>query len=114
MDTLVSIIGYAATAFFGGLFGWLFTRKKYNVEVDGAKVQNFDQAITAYRNMYEDMIEDLKAQVKELKDENGELKQELAENRKQILTLTNFVLANAVQSSTQGAPTLDDIRDIIK
>lgn len=113
MEQLWEIIGYLATAFAGTFFGWLFGRKKYNAEVEGTRVQNFDAAIEAYKKMYEDMIDDLKVQNGELKEEVESLKQELSENRKQIITLTNFVLASAIQKG--GIPNnFEDLKKIIK
>lgn len=113
MQHVWEIVGYLATAFAGTFFGWLFSRRKYNEEVNGSKVQNFAAAIDAYKKMYEDMIDDLKTQNGELKEEVESLKQELSENRKQIITLTNFVLASAIQ---RGEPTasFEDLKDIIK
>lgn len=104
MEHLWEIIGFVVTAFTGTFFGWLFGRKKYNAEVEGTRVQNFDAAIAAYKKMYEDMIGDLKEQVEELKSENTALKEELSENRKQIITLTNFVLASAIQKTDGSIP----------
>ena len=51
---LWSIISYVATTGLGSFFGWLFTRRKYNAEVETTRVQNFDAAIEAYKKMYED------------------------------------------------------------
>lgn len=113
MQHVWEIVGYLATAFAGTFFGWLFSRRKYNEEVNGSKVQNFAAAIDAYKKMYEDMIDDLKAQNGELKEEVESLKQELSENRKQIITLTNFVLASAIQRGESGA-NFEDLKDIIK
>ena len=113
MDSLFEIVGYLVTAFAGTFFGWLFGRKKYNAEVESTKVQNFDAAIEAYKKMYEDMISDLKEQNGELKEEVESLKQELAENRKQILTLTNFVLARAIQRG-DDVDNFNELKDIIK
>ena len=63
--------------------------------------------------MYEDMIDDLKTQNGELKEEVESLKQELSENRKQIITLTNFVLASALQSGNSTG-NFEDLKAIIK
>lgn len=113
MEHFWEILGYIIPTACGGFFGWLFGRKKYNAEVEGTKVQNFDAALNAYKKMYEDMIDDLKAQNGELKEEVESLKQELSENRKQIITLTNFVLASAIQ---QGQPStnFEDLKEIVK
>ena len=114
MEHFWEIIGYLGTAFAGTFFGWLFSRRKYNEEVNASKVQNFDAALEAYKKMYEDMIGDLKEQVEELKTENNGLKEELSENRKQIITLTNFVLASAIQSQKGEPGNLDELKEIIK
>ena len=111
--TLWSIISYIATTGLGSFFGWLFTRRKYNAEVETTRVQNFDAAIEAYKKMYEDMIDDLKTQNGELKEEVDNLKQELSENRKQIITLTNFVLASAMRKADENSD-LAELKEIIK
>ena len=113
LGTLWSIVSYIFTTGIGSFFGWLFTRKKYNAEVEGARVQNFDAAIEAYKKMYEDMIDDLKTQNGELKGEVESLKQELAENRKQIITLTNFVLASAMRKADENCD-FSELKEIIK
>ena len=114
MEHLWEIIGYLGTAFAGTFFGWLFGRRREKVELEGTKVQNFDAALDAYKKMYEDMIEDLKSQNTELKEEVDSLKQELSENRKQIITLTNFVLASALKSQKADLGGLDELEEIIK
>ena len=108
-----SIIGYIITTVCGPLLGWLLGKKKYDAEVEGSRVQNFDAAIEAYKKMYEDMIDDLKAQNGELKEEVESLKQELAENRKQIITLTNFVLASAMRKA-DDVTDFSELKEIIK
>lgn len=114
MEHFWEIIGYLGTAFAGTFFGWLFSRRKYNEEVNATKVQNFDAALDAYKKMYEDMIGDLKEQVEDLKTENNGLKEELSETRKQIITLTNFVLASAMQGQKPDVNNLDALKEIIK
>lgn len=111
--TLWSIFSYVLTSGLGGFFGWLFTRRKYNAEVESTRVQNFDAAIEAYKKMYEDMIDDLKTQNGELKEEVENLKQELSENRKQIITLTNFVLASAMRKADDSSD-FSELKEIIK
>ena len=113
MYPYLEIGGYLVSAFAGTFFGWLFGRKKYNADVEGAKVQNFDAAIEAYKKMYEDMIDDLKTQNGELKEEVDNLKHELSENRKQLITLTNFVLARALQTGTTPDG-FEGLQEIIK
>lgn len=113
LDTLSTILIGLCSAGSGGFFGWLFGRRKYNEEVKGSQVQNFDAALGAYKKMYEDMINDLKQNQEELKQENRDLKQELSENRKQIMTLTNFVLASAIKRA-DGTLEQEDIENLRK
>ena len=47
------------------------------------------------------------------KKENQELKEELSENRKQIMTLTNFVLASAIKRA-DGTLVQEDIENLRK
>lgn len=113
MEHIWEIVGYLATAFAGTFFGWLFGRKRESQEVESIRVQNFDATIEAYKKMYEDMIEDLKEKNGELKEEVESLKQELSENRKQIITLTNFVLASAMKRADDSAD-FSELKEIIK
>lgn len=115
MEQIWSIIVYVCTTAAGGFFGWLFARKKYNAEVDATKIQNFDSSINAYKKMYEDMIDDLKTQNNELREEVNSLKNELSENRKQIITLTNFVLASAIKRADgEEVANLSNLKNIIE
>lgn len=115
-ETLSTILISISTTGVGGFFGWLFGRKEANVRIKGEEINNFDRALDAYRKMYEDMIEDLRGQNGELKKEVADLKQEIAENRKQMMTLTNFVLASAMKraDSALDDTTLNNLKEIIK
>jgi len=113
MEHIWEIVSYLATAFAGSFFGWLFGRRREKAEVEGVRVQNFDAALEAYKKMYEDMIEDLKDQNEDLKGQVESLKQELSENRKQIITLTNFVLASAMKRA-DDATDFTELKEILK
>lgn len=116
IETWVAVLSTGVGSFITGLISWFFGRRQYNENVNAQKVKNFDAAIEAYKKMYEDMIGDLKNQVIELRDENTSLKEELSETRKQVVTLTNFVLASALQKtdgniSSESVNTLKKILD---
>lgn len=97
INTWVSVVAGGVASFITGFCAWFFTRKQYEENVNAQRVQNFDATIDAYKKMYEDMVNDLKEQVSDLKTENNALRDELSETRKQVITLTNFVLASAMQ-----------------
>lgn len=97
-ETLSTICVSIFTTGVGGLFGWIFGRRKYNEEVKSHQVQNFDATIAAYKKMYDDMITDLRGQVISLKEENMELNKRLSDTTQQVMTLTNFVLASVINN----------------
>jgi len=115
MENIWTIVIAFATAMISGFSSWFFAKSKYKAEVEGAKIDNFDKAIDAYKKMYEDMIDDLKLQNSELKDEVESLKAELNQNRQQIMTLTNFVLASAIQRAdgSLSAEAVQNLKNII-
>ena len=98
-DIWTTVLSTGVGSAITGFIAWFFTRRQYEEQVNSQKVQNFDAALEAYKKMYEDMIGDLKEQVEDLKSENSSLKDELSETRKQVITLTNFVLASAMQKA---------------
>lgn len=104
-----------ASSLVSGIGTFIFTKSKYKAEVEGSKIQNFDAAITAYKKMYEDMIADLEDRNRKLKEEVDSLKSELDQNRQQIMTLTNFVLASAIQRAdgNLNLESVEKLKDII-
>ncbi|WP_269222001.1 hypothetical protein [Flavobacterium sp. IMCC34518] len=43
------------TAFVGGFFGWFFTRRKYNVEVDTKEIGNGSAVVKLYKEALDDL-----------------------------------------------------------
>ena len=123
MTNLITLLYTGLGSAISAFIAWFFTRSKYKTEVDGAKIANFDSSINAYKKMYEDMIGDLKeqnrdlvGQKEDLKKEISSLKEELSETRKQVIVLTNFVLASALKRADENLDenTLNALKDIIK
>lgn len=117
MSEIVTIvISSLSTCGIGGFFGWLFGRRQNKANANSTEITNFSEAIDAYKKMYEDMEAARNKQIEELKQENKDLKDELSETRKQVMTLTNFVLASAIKRA-DGNLEINDInnlREIIK
>lgn len=51
---ITAIIGIITT-FFSSLFTWVFTRKKYNAEVDTTSIENIKASLEVYQNMVKDL-----------------------------------------------------------
>lgn len=47
------------TTFCSGLFTWLFSKKKYNAEVDGTTISNIEESLHVYRDIVKDLDERL-------------------------------------------------------
>ena len=100
----------ASSGILGGAAGWFFSRRKYNAEVKNAEVNNFDAAIDAYKKMYDNMIFEYKQKNEELSEEVNSLKRKLEATERQVLTLTNYILGQALG----GQSNIDNLKDIIK
>ncbi len=111
IETWVGILATGLGAFISALVTRIFTKKQYDESVEAQRVQNFDAALEAYKKMYEDMIDDLKQQVVDLKEENKELNKRLGDTTQQVITLTNFVLANALRRA-DGDLNMEDINKL--
>lgn len=108
---VLEIISWVASSgILGGAAGWFFSRRKYNAEVKNAEVNNFDAAIDAYKKMYDNMIFEYKQKNEELSEEVNSLKRKLEATERQVLTLTNYILGQALG----GQSNIDNLKDIIK
>lgn len=70
---------------------YLFTRKKYNTEVENGNIQNMQESLEFYVKLADDYkqrltaeIDSHNAEVAELKKENAELKREIREQEKKF------------------------------
>lgn len=111
IDTWIAVAATAVGAFLSSLITRIFSKRQYEESVENQRVQNFDAALDAYKKMYEDMISDLRQQVVDLKEENRELNKRLGDTTQQVITLTNFVLANAIKRA-DGDLNMDDINKL--
>lgn len=67
-----------------GWTSWIFARKKYNTEVDHNYIENLSKGLETY----DSIIAHNKTEIEYLMRENTELRKEVAELRRQMLTLT--------------------------
>lgn len=130
LDLITGLISLAGTNMITGFASWFFTRRSYNQDVKNKEINNFDASLNAYKEMYDEMIQDLKDNLSEVKEENKalkaqretlnqeieRLKAELDETRKQVMTLTNFVLGNALKTSKGVIPAevVSDLKQIME
>lgn len=66
------------------IISWMVARKKYNTEVDHNYIENIEKGLETY----DSIISHNKSEIEYLMKENHELRQEIAELRKQVLNLT--------------------------
>lgn len=72
------------TSIISGWTSWFFARKKYNTEVDHNYLENLEKGLETY----DSIIAHNRAEIEFLMKENGELRTEISELRKQVLNLT--------------------------
>lgn len=72
------------TTIMSGWVSWLFTKKKYNSEVDHNLIENMETSLEFYRKLSDNNKEKLD----ELLEENKALRREIDELRKQLQEIT--------------------------
>lgn len=65
------------------LVTWLFSRKKQQAETKASELDNVEKAVEIWRKM----AEDLKAEIRENREENNKLRQQLETQDEQIKSL---------------------------
>lgn len=86
---LTALAGVIST-FVSGFCSWLFTRRKYNSEVDGKQIANMMDSLEFYTRLSESNKKELDALIEsneELMQQNQELLQQNAELLKKIMYL---------------------------
>lgn len=53
--TLVAALIGACTTFISGFTSWLFTKRKYNAEVDSTAIDNIEASLKVYQDMVKDL-----------------------------------------------------------
>lgn len=91
MDHWNEVILPTLTAFFASAITWLFGRKKAQVEVEAGEITNVQEAIKIWREMANDMkqevaelkikVETLTTEIHNLRTENIELRSKLDEDK---------------------------------
>lgn len=84
LTALAGVIG----TFASGFFSWLFTRRKYNSEVDGKQIANMIDSLEFYTKLSESNKKELDA----LRDSNEELIEQNQELLKQNTKLLQEIL----------------------
>lgn len=98
------------------LLTWLLARRKYNAEVDNSVISGLKEALEIYKQISDDNKERIKEnqiKLKEVLDENIQLKSELAVLKTQVdlLLRYNCMRANCLRRITNSD---DVIKETIK
>lgn len=112
IETLSTILIAAGTSGVTGFVTWIFSRRKYNEEVDGSKIENLQNSLDFYIKLSNDTNsrlgeilernQNLDNQVVELKSENNELKILVKQQSEHINTLTEQVKKLSASVSKLG------------
>ena len=69
---ITALIG-VVTTFFSGFFSWVFTRRKYNAEVDTTTLDNIEASLKVYQDMVRDLGKKLDVYGKIVDKSRGDL-----------------------------------------
>lgn len=70
-----------------GWVSYLFTKKKYNAEVDNAKIENVEKSVEVYTKI----LDDVNRRLDDALSRNKELEQEVNELKKQLFSLMTSI-----------------------
>lgn len=82
-EIITACVGLVTTVA-SGIVSWFLARKKYNTEVDHNYLENLEKGLETY----DSIISHNRNEIEYLMKENQELREEIAELRKQVLNLT--------------------------
>lgn len=112
-----SIVGLVS-AFTTGFCSWFFTKKKYNVEVNGNEIENLQRSLDFYIKLSDDTNarlgeildknQSLDTQVSQLKEENAELKELVEQQNVQIKAQNTLIekQSNQIEKLTEQVESL--------
>lgn len=80
-DWITETIQTIGSAAGGAGVGWFFTRKKQAAEVQSTHLENVKKALQIFQN---DVVDPLRRELKESREETAQLKRELSEARLEI------------------------------
>ena len=101
---LLTALAGVITTFASGFFSWLFTRKKYNTEVDGKQISNMIDSLEFYTKLSESNkkeLDALRSSNEELIEQNQELLKQNTKLLQEILRLQTQV--NSLISALEKA-----------
>ncbi len=75
MELLKEILLPIITTFVGALVGWFFGRPKEKAELQTSELDNVDKAVKIYREMIEDLGEQLRKAISELNEAKTTIKE---------------------------------------
>lgn len=96
---IVSIISAAAS---GGLT-FLFTKRKYDTEVDAQKIQNISESFDTFKKVSDATISSLNERLAALQRENDALKKHVNQLQMQMVHLMGNIVSNKVVTTEEKA-----------
>lgn len=85
ITTLVGLLCTIAT----GFVTFLFTKRKYNQEVDSYQIKNFNESMELYKKITKETIDALYKRVDILQKENDDLKAQVKHLQMQMVQIIN-------------------------
>lgn len=109
LGVLITAVIGTITTFCSGFFTWLFSKKKYNAEVDSTTISNIEESLKIYQNIVKDLGDKL--------DIYGRI---IDRNKSELLKLRNVMIRMmgkicTVETCKMRCPyTEGEIKDLLK
>ena len=85
-EIIITLVGLFCTTV-SSLVTYMFTRKKYNSEVEAQHIENIKEAMNTYKAMVSDTLNEQNKKIQYLQEENDKLKQQINVLQSQLVNL---------------------------
>ena len=100
-EIIITLVGLFCTTV-SSLVTYLFTRKKYNSEVEAQHIENIKEAMNTYKAMVNDTLTEQNKKIQYLQEENDKLKQQINVLQSQLVNLLMSKSLAAISTIAQN------------
>lgn len=100
-EILISIIGFFCTVM-SSVVTFLLTKRKYDKEVDSQQIRNMSDAFDLQKKVNDVTIKSLQNRIDALQKENDELKAQVSQLQKQMLSLMSKINFETLKQTGNG------------
>lgn len=96
-DTIITALVGVVCTIASGFGTFLFTKRKYNEEVDSYQIKNFNESMELYKKVTQETIDTLYKRMDILQKENDDLKTQVEHLQRQMIQLIQGFNSDSIE-----------------